>query len=78
MPHWYGAVSTNTPEFLKSCQGDLKCIDQKLHEKTPPGVSIMPLLHLENAVGVVVAGGPEAEQWLRNDLEASDVKQLAD
>ena len=80
MPHWYGIVTIQTPEFIKDLKGDKHAIQQAILEHAPQGVNVRTFQwHKgEPKVAVTVWGGAEAEHYLRNDLEADPVIELDD
>jgi hypothetical protein len=80
MPHWYGIVTTETPQFIKDHQGNKASIQQAILENAPHGASVRTFhWHKnENKVGVTVWGGEAAERYLRDELEADPVVELDD
>ena len=80
MPHWYGIVTIQTPEFIKDLKGDKRAIQQAILEQAPQGVNVRTFQwHKdEPMVAVTVWGGAEAERYLRSELEADPVIELDD
>jgi hypothetical protein len=80
MPHWYGIVSIQTPDFIKEHGNDKRAIQQAILEHAPQGVNVRTFHWYKNAaqVGVTVWGGAEAERYLRDVLEAEPVDELDD
>ena len=79
MPHWYGIVTTQTPEFIKGYEGKAQ-IQQAILEGAPAGVNVRTFhwYKKEPKVGVTVWGGQAAEDYLTKDLEAEGVVELED
>jgi hypothetical protein len=40
MPHWNGLIQTESPPLLDGCQGDRKCIRQRIVDATSTGVNL--------------------------------------
>ncbi len=76
MPHWYGLISTATPSILESCNGDTRCVREKLMEHAPQGASVRSIVWLrgQNVAGITVEG-PAARDYLTT-LEAHDIVEL--
>lgn len=76
MPHWYGLISTATPPILESCNGDARCVRDKLMEHAPQGANVRSIVWLrgQNVAGITVEG-PAARDYL-TALEAHDVVEL--
>jgi hypothetical protein len=79
MPHWYGIVSTQTPDFLKGLAGQ-GAIQQAILDHAPEGASVRTFQWHKNEpkVGVTVWGNENAERYLRDVLEADPVVELHD
>jgi hypothetical protein len=80
MPHWYGIVTIQTPQFIKGLSGDKRAIQQAILEYAPQGVNVRTFHWFKNEpkVGVTVWGGDAAERYLRDELEAEPVDELDD
>jgi hypothetical protein len=80
MPHWYGLVTTETPDFIKQHKGNKAAIQQAILEHAPEGVNVRTFHWYKNEpkVGVTVWGGAEAERYLRDVLGADPIDELAD
>jgi hypothetical protein len=80
MPHWYGIVSIQTPEFIKGLGGDKPEIRQAILGRAPQGVNVSDFHWYKNApkVGVTVWGGDAAYQYLKDDLGADPIEELVD
>jgi hypothetical protein len=76
MPHWYGLISTATPPILESCNGDPRCVREKLMEHAPQGANVRSIVWLrgQNVAGITVEG-PAARDYLTT-LAAHDVVEL--
>lgn len=76
MPHWYGLISTASPQILESCNGDARCVREKLMEHAPQGANVRSIAWLrgQNVAGITVEG-PAARDYLTT-LEAHDVVEL--
>jgi len=80
MPHWYGIVTIDTPDFIKEHKDNNPAIQQAILENAPAGVNVRTFHWFKNErkVGVTVWGGDAAERYLRDVLEADPVDELAD
>jgi hypothetical protein len=80
MPHWYGIVSIETPDFIKGVGGDKRAIQQAILEHAPQGVNVRTFHWFKNEakVGVTVWGGGEAERYLKEVLDADPIDELDD
>jgi hypothetical protein len=80
MPHWYGIVTIQTPDFIKGHGGDRPAIQQAILENAPQGVNVRTFHWFKNEpkVGVTVWGGDAAERYLRDVLEADPLDELDD
>jgi hypothetical protein len=80
MPHWYGIVTIETPEFIKEHKDSKAAIQQAILENAPAGVNVRTFHWFKNEakVGVTVWGGDAAERYLREELEADPVDELDD
>ncbi len=80
MPHWYGIVTIQTPDFIKEHKQDRRAIQQAILENAPQGVNVRTFQWHKNEpkVAVTVWGGADAERYLRDVLEADPVYELDD
>jgi hypothetical protein len=80
MPHWYGIVTIQTPQFIKAHAGSKPAIQQAILENAPQGVNVRTFHWFKNEpkVGVTVWGGDAAERYLREELEADPIDELDD
>jgi hypothetical protein len=76
MPHWYGLIQTSSPPILKSCNGNSRCVRDKIMENAPQGANVRSIVWLkgQDVAGVTVEG-PAARAYL-DTLEARDVVEL--
>ena len=76
MPHWYGVIDTGSPPILESCNGDPRCVRERIMEHAPEGASVRTFVWLRgrNAVKITVEG-PAARAYLTT-LQARDVEEL--
>ena len=79
MPHWYGIVTIETPDFIKHLRGDKPGIREAILKRVPEGVSVSDLHWYKNKpqVGVTVWGGDAAYRYLK-DLGADPIEELVD
>ena len=80
MPHWYGIVTIETPEFIKEHKGNKAAIQQAILENAPEGVNVRTFhwYRNESKVGVTVWGGQAAGNYLKDVLQADPVDELDD
>ncbi len=79
MPHWYGVVSTASPQFIKDCQGDEMCVKRAILANAPEGVNVGTFnWHKDKSVvGITVEGpDPTAHDYLEKTLEADPITEL--
>ena len=77
MPHWDGVITTQSPPILKPCNGDRVCIHDTIFGAAPQGANVLAVSFEtgRNAARVRVEG-PNAEDFLRTTLQATDVVEL--
>jgi hypothetical protein len=80
MPHWYGIVTIQTPDFIKGLEGDRPGIRHEILKRAPEGVSVSDLHWYKNKpqVGVTAWGGDAAYRYLKEDLGADPIEELLD
>jgi hypothetical protein len=77
MPHWDGVITTQSPPILESCNGDPVSIHETIIGAAPQGANVRAISFEagRNAARVRVEG-PNAEDFLRTTLQATDVAEL--
>jgi hypothetical protein len=77
MPHWDAVISTNSPPILKPCNGDPVSIHDTIMGAAPQGANVRAIsFEAGRGVARVRVEGPNAEDFLRTTLEATDVVEL--
>lgn len=79
MPHWYGLIDTSSPPILDSCNGDPRCVRERIMANAPYGANVRSIVWLlgENRARVTVEGpAPAALDYLEKTLEAQDIVEL--
>ncbi len=66
MPHWYGVVSTASPQFIKDCNGEAMCIKRAILANAPEGANVRTFNWHKgaNVVAITVEGGDTAREYL--------------
>ena len=78
MPHWYGLVPLETPDFISACNGDKVGIKQAILAHAPQGANVTSLKwHKDEPVVKVTVEGPNGRDYLET-LEANPIVELAD
>ena len=56
MPHWYGLIETSSPPILKSCNGNSRCVRDKIMENAPQGANVRSIVWLkgQDVAGITV------------------------
>ena len=77
MPHWDGVITTHSPPILESCNGDPVSIHDTIIGAAPQGANVRAISFEtgRNAARVRVEG-PNAEDFLKTTLQATDVVEL--
>lgn len=76
MPHWYGIIETGSPPIIEGCNGNPRCVRERLMEHAPQGANVRSIVWLrgQNRAAVTVEG-PAAREYL-DQLQAQDVVEL--
>jgi len=76
MPHWYGIIDTGSPPIIDGCNGDPKCVREKIMEHAPQGANVRSIVWFKgkNEAAITVEG-PAARDYLTT-LEARGVEEL--
>jgi len=76
MPHWYGVIHTGSPQIIDGCNGNPRCVREKIMEHAPQGANVRSIVWFKgkNAAAITVEG-PAAREYL-DTLEAEDVAEL--
>ena len=77
MPHWDGVITTQSPPILEPCNGEPVCIHDTIIGAAPQGANVRAISFEtgRNAARVRVEG-PNAEEFLKTTLQATDVVEL--
>jgi hypothetical protein len=76
MPHWHGIIDTGSPPILEGCNGDPRCVRERIMENAPQGASVRSIVwHRGKDVAAITVEGPAARDYLTT-LEARDVVEL--
>jgi hypothetical protein len=79
MPHWDGVITTQSPPILESCKGDPVAIHDMIIGAAPQGANVRSISFEKGRNAARVrAEGPNAEDFLRTTLQATDVVELLD
>jgi hypothetical protein len=78
MPHWYGLVPLETPDFIKDCKGNPMCIKQAILARAPEGANVTSLKwHKDDPIVKVTVEGPAGRAFLET-LQANPIVELVD
>jgi len=77
MPHWDGVITTQSPPLLEPCKGDPVAIHNTIIEAAPQGANVRAIsFETGRDAARVRVEGPNAEDFLRTTLQATDVVEL--
>jgi hypothetical protein len=78
MPHWDGVIKTQSPPILEACNGDPVAIHETIIGAAPQGANVRSISFEKGKHAARVrVEGPNAEDFLRTTLQATDVVELA-